>query len=106
MNVSPTVTRCLEAACGTCYQFGASLKCSRQRCETMFHLECAKKSGGLFLEQKVNGQILCYFRIYKLIQIFMCSTHAPKQVPTDSLSSLSCCRKLFIDSDQICQVII
>jgi len=53
MNVAQSVTRCLEESCTTCQQLGASLKCSRPRCDSMFHIVCAKKSGGIFLEQKV-----------------------------------------------------
>ena len=63
LNVEHCITRALNSLCSACGCPGASVNCSRQRCEAVFHVECARKSKGIFTSHKVNkeNQILIIF---------------------------------------------
>ena len=85
INVLQGLSKCQPMTCATCGGFGASVTCSRLRCDLHYHIECAFKSGGTFLRQ----------------QQFYCSSHLPKAQSCDALKSLACCRRLFIDGCDI-----
>ena len=56
LNVEHCITRALNSLCSACGRPGASVNCSRQRCEAVFHVECARKSKGIFTSHKVNKE--------------------------------------------------
>lgn len=84
INVPQSLARCQPMPCTGCGSFGASVSCNRQRCDAFYHVACAQRAGGAFLHHRQ----------------FFCSSHAPK-APPEPLKVLTCCRRLFIDGDEI-----
>jgi hypothetical protein len=85
INVDQGLSKCQPMTCASCNGFGASVTCARLRCDLAFHIECAFRSGGTFLR---NRQ-------------FFCAAHLPKAYSSETLQSLACCRRLFIDGCDI-----
>ncbi|XP_046637782.1 histone-lysine N-methyltransferase 2C-like isoform X5 [Daphnia pulicaria] len=98
MNVDTALKQSLTQTCLHCGRNGASVKCFKLRCSSVFHLGCAVKEGCVFLKNK---------SVY-------CSQHLPKCSSTSStsvvdikeeqLTTLSVFRRVYINRDENRQV--
>ena len=98
MNVDTALKQSLTQTCIHCGRNGASVKCFKLRCSSVFHLGCAVKEGCVFLKNK---------SVY-------CSQHLPKCSSTSStsvvdikeeqLTTLSVFRRVYINRDENRQV--
>jgi histone-lysine N-methyltransferase MLL3 len=98
MNVDMALKQSLTQTCLHCGRNGASVKCFKLRCSSVFHLGCAVKEGCVFLKNK---------SVY-------CSQHLPKCSSTSStsvvdikeeqLTTLSVFRRVYINRDENRQV--
>lgn len=53
VNVELALKQSLSLICVVCNQNGASVKCFKVRCCSVYHLACAVKDGCLFYQNKV-----------------------------------------------------
>lgn len=88
MNLEPILQTSLSSQCTLCNQFGASIKCFKARCGSVYHLSCAMKDKCVFYKNKTT----------------MCSIHAPKSEKDNELTTLSVQRRVYIDRDENRQV--
>ena len=88
MNVDVALKQSLTQICLHCERPGASVKCFKVRCSSVYHLGCAIKEDCVFLKNK---------SVY-------CSQHAPKTDKEDQLTTLSVFRRVYINRDENRQV--
>ena len=98
MNVDTALKQSLAQTCVHCERNGASVKCFKLRCSSVFHLGCAVKEGCVFLKNK---------SVY-------CSQHLPKCSSTSStsvvdikeeqLTTLAVYRRVYVNRDENRQV--
>lgn len=98
MNVDAALKASLTQTCLHCGRNGASVKCFKLRCSSVYHLGCAVKEGCVFLKNKA---------VY-------CSQHVPKCSSTNStsvvdikeeqLTTLAVYRRVYVNRDENRQV--
>ena len=88
MNLEPTLQTSLTSQCTLCNQFGATIKCFKARCGSIYHLNCAMKDSCVFYKNKTT----------------MCNIHAPKSEKDNELTTLSVQRRVYIERDENRQV--
>jgi F/Y-rich N-terminus/PHD-zinc-finger like domain len=88
MNVDIALKQSLVQTCLHCQQNGATVKCFKTRCSSVYHLGCAIKEGCVFLKNKT---------VY-------CSQHIPKGDKEDQLTTLAVFRRVYINRDENRQV--
>jgi len=54
VNVEVAIKQSATLACIICKQFGASVKCFKVRCTSVYHVGCAVKDGCAFYKNKVS----------------------------------------------------
>ena len=87
MNVQQAYTRGLKQKCVVCVNMGATLTCFKQRCNNIYHVECARLVGCVFFEDKT----------------ILCPPHG--KVPMEQvLKSLTVYRRVYINRDEDNQV--
>lgn len=88
MNLEPTLQTSLSSQCTMCNQLGATIKCFKARCGSIYHLSCAMKENCVFYKNKTT----------------MCNIHAPKAEKDNELTTLSVQRRVYIERDESRQV--
>lgn len=88
MNFESAVQTSLNSQCTLCNHLGASVKCFKARCGTVYHLSCAMKDNCVFYKNKTT----------------MCNIHAPKSEKDNELTTLSVQRRVYIERDENRQV--
>lgn len=88
MNLEPILQTSQGSQCSMCNQFGATIKCFKARCGSIYHLSCAIKENCVFYKNKTT----------------MCNIHAPKSEKENELTTLSVQRRVYIERDENRQV--
>ena len=88
MNIENTLQLSLNSQCSNCNNMGATIKCFKARCGSIYHLSCAMKENCVFYKNKTT----------------MCQIHAPKSEKDNELTTLSVQRRVYIDRDESRQV--
>lgn len=90
MNVDVALKQALLMTCLHCDATGATVKCFKHRCSSVFHLGCAVKEGCVFYKNKT----------------VFCAQHAPKAGgdKEDQLTTLAVFRRVYINRDENRQV--
>lgn len=88
MNFENALQSSLNSQCTLCNHLGATVKCFKARCGTVYHLNCAMKDNCVFYKNKTT----------------MCNIHAPKSEKDNELTTLSVQRRVYIDRDENRQV--
>ncbi|CAG7629500.1 unnamed protein product [Allacma fusca] len=88
MNVELALKQSLVLTCIACKQKGATVKCFKTRCSSVYHLGCAVKEGCVFYKNKT----------------VFCSVHVPKGEKDNELTTLSVFRRVYIQRDENRQV--
>jgi [histone H3]-lysine4 N-trimethyltransferase MLL3 len=88
MNLESTLQTSLNSQCTICNQSGATIKCFKARCGSIYHLSCAMKDNCVFYKNKTT----------------MCNIHAPKAEKDNELTTLSVQRRVYIERDENRQV--
>lgn len=88
MNLEPVLQSSLSSKCSMCNHLGATIKCFKARCTSIYHLSCAMKDDCVFYKNKTT----------------MCSIHAPKSENANELTTLSVQRKVYIERDENRQI--
>lgn len=88
MNLEATLQASLSSQCSLCNHLGATIKCFKARCGSIYHLSCAMKDNCVFYKNKTT----------------MCNIHAPKSEKDNELTTLSVQRRVYIERDENRQV--
>lgn len=88
MNLEPVLQISLTSLCAVCNQTGATIKCFKTRCGSVYHLTCAMKENCVFYKNKTT----------------MCQTHASKMEKDNELTTLSVQRRVYVERDESRQV--
>lgn len=88
MNLEPILQTSLNSQCTICNHLGATVKCFKARCGSIYHLSCAMKDNCVFYKNKTT----------------MCNIHAPKSEKDNELTTLSVQRRVYIERDENRQV--
>lgn len=88
MNLESALQSSLNSQCTICSHLGATVKCFKARCGTLYHLSCAMKDNCVFYKNKTT----------------MCNIHAPKSEKDNELTTLSVQRRVYIERDENRQV--
>lgn len=88
MNLENALQQSLSSACSFCNNLGATIKCFKTRCASVYHLSCAMKDNCVFYKNKST----------------MCQTHALKTEKDSELTTLSVQRRVYVDRDESRQV--
>lgn len=88
MNLEPTLQTSLNSQCTMCNHLGATIKCFKARCGSIYHLSCAMKENCVFYKNKTT----------------MCNIHASKSEKDNELTTLSVQRRVYIERDENRQV--
>ncbi|CAG9863833.1 unnamed protein product [Phyllotreta striolata] len=88
MNVENALQTGLSATCVHCQSVGATIKCFKTRCSSIYHLNCAVKDNCVFYKNKT----------------VFCKAHAPKSEKDNELTTLSVSRRVYIERDENKQV--
>lgn len=88
MNLEPILQTSLSSQCTICNHLGATIKCFKARCGSIYHLNCAMKDNCVFYKNKTT----------------MCNIHAPKSEKDNELTTLSVQRRVYIERDENRQV--
>uniref|UniRef100_A0A336MIG1 Histone-lysine N-methyltransferase 2C n=1 Tax=Culicoides sonorensis TaxID=179676 RepID=A0A336MIG1_CULSO len=88
MNLETALQQSLTTTCYICNQLGATIKCFKNRCASIYHLNCALKDNCVFYKNKT----------------MMCQVHATKSEKDQELTTLSVQRRVYVDRDECRQV--
>jgi [histone H3]-lysine4 N-trimethyltransferase MLL3 len=88
MNLEAALQHSLNSQCTICNHLGATVKCFKARCGSIYHLNCAMKDNCVFYKNKTT----------------MCNIHAPKSEKDNELTTLSVQRRVYIERDENRQV--
>lgn len=88
VNVEMALKQSLTLSCVFCNKKGATVKCFKTRCSSVYHLGCATKEGCIFYKNKT---------IY-------CPVHIPKGEKENELATLSVYRRVYVQRDENKQV--
>ncbi|XP_063696250.1 histone-lysine N-methyltransferase 2C-like isoform X2 [Culicoides brevitarsis] len=88
MNLEAALQQSLTTTCYICNQLGATIKCFKNRCASVYHLNCALKDSCVFYKNKS----------------MMCQVHATKSERDQELTTLSVQRRVYVERDECRQV--
>lgn len=88
MNVETALAAGSNATCAVCRRLGATVRCFKVRCGSVYHLGCAVKDSCVFYKNKTA----------------FCASHAPKNEKDNELTTLSVQRRVYISRDEQRQV--
>ncbi|KAL0832574.1 hypothetical protein ABMA28_000774 [Loxostege sticticalis] len=88
MNVETALANGSNATCAVCRRLGATVRCFKVRCGSVYHLGCAVKDSCVFYKNKTA----------------FCSSHAPKNEKDNELTTLSVQRRVYVSRDEQRQV--
>ncbi|XP_047528678.1 histone-lysine N-methyltransferase 2C-like [Vanessa atalanta] len=88
MNVDTALVAGSNATCAVCRRLGATVRCFKVRCGSVYHLGCAVKDNCVFYKNKTA----------------FCASHAPKNEKDNELTTLSVGRRVFVCRDEQRQV--
>ncbi|CAH2071742.1 unnamed protein product, partial [Iphiclides podalirius] len=88
MNVDSALAAGMSATCAVCRRLGATVRCFKVRCGSVYHLGCAVKDNCVFYKNKTA----------------FCASHAPKNEKDNELTTLSVQRRVFVSRDEQRQV--
>ncbi len=119
VNGEAALKQSMTLTCIACKQKGATVKCFKVRCSSIYHLGCAVKEGCVFYKNKVSQGLTmslfllilecldAEFRALILIgsfQTVFCSAHVQKGEKDNELTTLSVFRRVYIQRDENRQV--
>lgn len=88
MNLENALQASFVQACTFCHHLGATIKCFKNRCNSIYHLSCAMKDSCVFYKNKTAH----------------CAIHAPKSEKDNELTTLSVQRRVYVERDESRQV--
>ncbi|XP_023312429.1 histone-lysine N-methyltransferase 2C isoform X6 [Anoplophora glabripennis] len=88
MNLENAIQMSLVTNCIHCNKFGATIRCFKTRCTSVYHLSCAVKDRCVFFKNKT---------VY-------CTVHVPKNEKDNELTTLSVSRRVYVNRDENRQV--
>ncbi|CAH0763958.1 unnamed protein product [Diatraea saccharalis] len=88
MNVETALANGSSATCAVCRRLGATVRCFKVRCGSVYHLGCAVKDSCVFYKNKTA----------------FCASHAPKNEKDNELTTLSVQRRVYVSRDEQRQV--
>lgn len=88
MNLEAALQASFVQACTFCHHLGATIKCFKNRCNSIYHLSCAMKDNCVFYKNKTAH----------------CAIHAPKSEKDNELTTLSVQRRVYVERDESRQV--
>nr|XP_034830079.1 uncharacterized protein LOC117987231 [Maniola hyperantus] len=88
MNVDSALANGSNATCAVCRRLGATVRCFKVRCGSVYHVGCAVKDNCVFYKNKTA----------------FCASHAPKNEKDNELTTLSVGRRVFVCRDEQRQV--
>ncbi|XP_039749482.1 histone-lysine N-methyltransferase 2C-like isoform X7 [Pararge aegeria] len=88
MNVDSALANGSNATCAVCRRLGATVRCFKVRCGSVYHVGCAVKENCVFYKNKTA----------------FCASHAPKNEKDNELTTLSVGRRVFVCRDEQRQV--
>lgn len=88
MNLENAIQMSLTTTCIYCNRFGATIRCFKNRCSSVYHLNCAVKDRCVFFKNKT---------VY-------CTVHVPKNEKDNELTTLSVWRRVYVNRDENRQV--
>ncbi|XP_056641929.1 histone-lysine N-methyltransferase 2C-like isoform X3 [Diorhabda sublineata] len=88
MNVENALRTSLTTTCIHCNTLGATIRCFKTRCSSVYHLSCAVKDKCVFYKNKT---------VY-------CVAHVPKNEKDNELTTLSVSRRVYVNRDENRQV--
>lgn len=88
MNLDNAFRQSFNAVCIHCHNVGATVRCFKNRCTSVYHLNCAVKDNCVFYKNKTT----------------YCSAHIPKNEKDNELTTLSVSRRVYINRDENRQV--
>lgn len=88
INLENALQQSFVQPCTLCNQFGATIKCFKNRCANIYHLSCAIKDKCVFYKSKTTH----------------CAAHAPKAEKDNELTTLSVQRRVYVERDEARQV--
>ncbi|XP_072939829.1 uncharacterized protein [Epargyreus clarus] len=88
MNVDTALAAGVSATCAVCRRLGATVRCFKVRCGSVYHLGCAVKDNCVFYKNKTA----------------FCASHAPKNEKDNELTTLSVQRRVYVSRDEQRQV--
>lgn len=88
MNLENALQQSFVQQCTLCQQYGATIKCFKNRCANIYHLNCAIKDKCVFYKTKTT----------------LCMVHAPKTEKDNELTTLSVQRRVYVERDEGRQV--
>ncbi|CAG9559873.1 unnamed protein product [Danaus chrysippus] len=88
MNVDTALVAGSNATCAVCRRLGATVRCFKVRCGSVYHLGCAVKDNCVFYKNKTA----------------FCASHAPKNEKDNELTTLSVGRRVYVCRDEQRQV--
>ncbi|XP_059056838.1 histone-lysine N-methyltransferase 2C-like [Achroia grisella] len=88
MNVETALANGSSATCVVCKRLGATVRCFKVRCSSVYHLGCAVKDSCVFYKNKTS----------------YCASHAPKNEKDNELTTLSVQRRVYVSRDEQRQV--
>lgn len=88
MNLENALQQSFVQQCTLCQQYGATIKCFKNRCANIYHLNCAIKDKCVFYKTKT----------------MLCQVHALKTEKDNELTTLSVQRRVYVERDEGRQV--
>lgn len=88
MNLENAVQQSLTTVCVHCSKFGATIRCFKTRCTSVYHLSCAVRDNCVFFKNKT----------------VFCTAHVPKNEKDNELTTLSVGRRVYVNRDENRQV--
>ncbi|KAL3280233.1 hypothetical protein HHI36_017729 [Cryptolaemus montrouzieri] len=88
MNLENALRQSLVSTCIHCHHLGATVRCFKTRCSSVYHLNCAVKDNCVFFKNKTT----------------YCTPHVPKNEKDNELTTLSVSRRVYINRDENRQV--
>lgn len=88
MNLENALQMSSVQQCTMCNHLGATIKCFKNRCASIYHLSCAMKDNCVFYKNKTTH----------------CAIHAPKTEKDNELTTLSVQRRVYVERDEGRQV--
>ncbi|KAG8236512.1 hypothetical protein J437_LFUL012798 [Ladona fulva] len=88
MNLEAALRQGLTLNCALCRRTGATVRCFKARCSTVYHLGCAVKDKCVFFKNKTT----------------YCPQHVPKNEKENELTTLSVFRRVYVNRDENRQI--
>lgn len=88
MNLENALHQSMTTTCIHCNKLGATIRCFKTRCSSVYHLNCAVKDNCVFFKNKT---------VY-------CTAHVPKNEKDNELTTLSVSRRVYVNRDENKQV--